>query len=221
MHSPSSLELPLLCTNLELQSSSVDESISLYIERILNEREEKSSIETRAKEEKKRGLDRRNVGWALAANIVALAALGALVSLFAHDGADFWKWGPSDALVIVSVKVDTWGVYWAVVFATSIVGVLDVLVNEIASPVLGFNTYNPDKQEITSFTRWELNCATNLMFATNSIRSVFVTVLNVTQVDLALWNVAFREVASFFMVRYLLSHKTFKCPDEKDTTSIP
>lgn len=111
MHSPSSLELPLLCTNLELQSSSVDESISLYIERILNEREEKSSIETRAKEEKKRGLDRRNVGWALAANIVALAALGALVSLFAHDGADFWKWGPSDALVIVSVKVDTWGVY--------------------------------------------------------------------------------------------------------------
>jgi len=216
----SSIDLPLLSQEVKDQPDSKGLSIDLAVERVLNRLNERVALDAFRKDARKRGIDRRNVACALVANIIALAALGTMVSIFAHDGADFWKWGPGDSLIIISIKVNTWGVYIGVVMATSVVGVLDVLVNEVASPVLGFNTYNPDKHEITSFTRSELNWATNLMFATNNIRAVFVTVLNVTQIDLALWNVAFREVASFFMVRYLLSHKTFKPPYEHENDAI-
>lgn len=93
-----------------------------------------------------------------------------------------------------------------------IIGVLrvgEVFVNEIGSPVLGFNVYNPDKKVITDFTKNELNFLANAMWLTNGVRSVFSVVASVSQIDLALCSVFISELASIITVRLLLNEKEF------------
>lgn len=121
----------------------------------------------------------------------------------------YFRFGPHPDLVLVSVSLHTWGRWWA---AMGIIGVLrvgEVFVNEIGSPVLGFNVYNPDKKVITDFTKNELNFLANAMWLTNGVRSVFSVVASVSQIDLALCSVFISELASIITVRLLLNEKEF------------
>ena len=75
--------------------------------------------------------------------------------------------------------------------------------------MLSFNVYNPDKKIISEFTKNELNFLSNAMFIVSSTREVFITVISITQLDLALVTVIIKELASIITIRLLLNEKKF------------
>lgn len=76
-------------------------------------------------------------------------------------------------------------------------------------PVLGFNIYNPDKTHITDFSKGELNFYANAMYFTSAVRGVLMTVVAISQIDIAIFSVFVREFTTIFTVRALLNEKIF------------
>lgn len=156
--------------------------------------------------------DHRKAQFALAVNVAALSFVLCLILIY-HTETAYFRFGPSDTLSVVSVKVNTVPRYAAVILVLLLLGVADVIVSEIGEPVLGFRIYNPfagsAQEPIVQFSRLELQLMGNAMYLVSHLRYVFAVVATVTQVDLALWTVFFKEGASVFTVWYLLRDKKF------------
>ena len=146
--------------------------------------------------------------WCLLGNLLVLILVISLAIVF-KDNSDYWNVGPNDKLIIISVQINTMNKYWILLFLVAVINVSKVLIEEIAMPILGFNIYNPDKKIIHEFTKNELQFYGNTMFMISSIRYVFMLMLNISQIDIALFNVIIQEVASFYTVRMLLNEKQF------------
>jgi len=156
--------------------------------------------------------DHRKAQFALAVNVGALFFVVTLILIY-HTETAYFRFGPSDTLSVVSVQVNSSARYAAVVLVLALLGVADVLVDEIGTPVLGFRIYNPfagtNRDPIVQFSRLELQLMGNAMYLVSHLRYVFSVVATVTQVDLALWTVLFKEGTSVFTVYYLLHDKKF------------
>jgi hypothetical protein len=156
--------------------------------------------------------DHRKAQFALAVNVCALFFVVTLIFIY-HTETAYFRFGPSDTLSVVSVQVNSGARYAAVVLVLALLGVADVLVDEIGTPVLGFRIYNPfagtARDPIVQFSRLELQLMGNAMYLVSHLRYVFAVVATVTQVDLALWTVLFKEGTSVFTVYYLLHDKKF------------
>ena len=88
--------------------------------------------------------------------------------------------------------------------------VIDMLINEFAQPILGFNIYNPDKKLITDFkSKRELQLLASVYWTFNNLRSVFTNLISITQVDLALIKWFFLEITAVYTINILLSKKRF------------
>lgn len=145
----------------------------------------------------------------LTINVITFTAVTVVVTVFAH-ASQYWRYGPADDLIVISVKVDTWIKYWYLLLGIAVINMCRVLVEELAWPVLGFTIYNPDKHHIADFTKNELQFFANSMSVISGLRNVFMTVITVTQVDIALWSLLVCEITSFYTNRVLLNEKTFK-----------
>ncbi len=121
----------------------------------------------------------------------------------------YWTIGPNDNLIVVSVKIDTWKKYIGLLAIISLVQIIKIAASEIGDPILGFTIYNPDKKVIKGFTKNEIQILANSSYMISSIRSVFMTVVTLSQIDVALWSVIIAEVTTFFTVRILLNGKKF------------
>ena len=142
-------------------------------------------------------------------NGVALTIFVCVFAAFAQFGVGYCRFGPNEQLVLLSVTIDTWE-RWCVAMAfISTSAVVDVLVNEFASPILGFSVYNPDKTLIKGYTRNELQLLTNTQFFINSARQTLSTLFLVTQLDFALVQLVARELTTVFTIRKLLKNKIF------------
>lgn len=152
---------------------------------------------------------RKKLYYCVAGNLVSLAVVMSVVAALNDGTSSYFKLGPHDNLVLVSVHINTWARWCFALLFIGMLRVCDVIVNEIGSPVLGFNIYNPDKQHIDEFTKNELQFLANSMWFINAMRDVLMTVIAVTQIDLALGSVFMSQVASVYTVRLLLNEKTF------------
>lgn len=152
---------------------------------------------------------RRKLYYCVAGNFAALAALMCVVTSLNDGSSAYFRWGPNADLVLISVPLNTWARWWCALLFIGILRVCDVWVNEIGSPILGFSVYNPDKKHITEFTKNELHFLANSMWAINSLRGIFMTIVTVTQIDLAFASVVVSELASICATRMLLNEKTF------------
>lgn len=159
---------------------------------------------------------RKKLIYCLIGNFVAMLAVVLVVSLFKDDSSTYLRFGPSDDLILVSIKINTWGKWSGALLFIAVIRGCEVLVNEIGSPILGFNVYNPDKKVITDFTKNELNIYANTMWTLNSLRSVLMVIINITQFDLALSSVIVSELVSIFTVRMLLNEKQFVRDGDQD-----
>ena len=111
--------------------------------------------------------------------------------------------------MIISLHVDTSAKYYTLLALVALVNVSRVLVEEFGMPVLGFSVYNPDKKEIKDFTKNELQFLANSMFFTSGLRGLFMTMISISQFDIALFMLVTAEFTSFFTIRALLNEKTF------------
>ena len=145
----------------------------------------------------------------LISNALLLLFVISLVIVFRDDKSKYLRWGPQDDLIIVSVAVNTYIRYMCLLVVITVIKVSDVLIGEIANPIIGFNIYNPDKKVITDFTKLELQFYGNSMYLIDAIKGVLLIMVNISQIDVALWGVFVSESASIVTIRMLLNEKQF------------
>jgi len=150
----------------------------------------------------------------LAGNFLLLMFVLGLIVIFRDDKSKYLRWGPQDDLIIISVAINDYTRYGFLLFCIMVINISDVLIQEIAMPILGFNIYNPDKKEITDFSKNELQFYGNAMYLINAIKTVLLILVNISQIDIALWGVVVSETASLFTIRMLLNEKKFKKNDD-------
>ena len=143
------------------------------------------------------------------ANALLLSGIIIIISLCGSKESKYWRFGPNEDLVLINVHINTWNKYYYLLGVIAFIKVTQVIINEIAQPIIGFNIYNPDKKEITDFTKFELQLYGNIMYLIGSIRSVLMIMLSITQIDIALFGAVVCEITSIFTIRMLLNEKIF------------
>ncbi len=145
-------------------------------------------------------------------NFVGLCGV-ILFILAVADYKELFAFGPSANLIILTVRIDTWVKYVGLVAASCIFKMLEVFVNDIGSPNLGFSVYNPTTTVVYGFTRLQLQVLTNCMWMVNSLTYVFQVTIIVSRLDIALFSVVTGELTSACVVGYLLSNKSRFVPN--------
>lgn len=132
-----------------------------------------------------------------------------IILAFKSSQDKYWNYGPSDELVLISVKIDTWRKYCVLLCFIAVSKIAQCIIGEVAHPIIGFNIYNPDKTEITDFGKFELQFYGNTMYLIDGIRGVLMTIVSITQIDIALFGVFISEITSIFTIRWILNKKQF------------
>jgi hypothetical protein len=157
--------------------------------------------------------------WCLITNCFILVVVMTLVIGLAEPSS-YWRFGWSDELIVISVRIDSMMKYTVLLVLIVIINVTRVIVEELGMPVLGFSIYNPDKKVIKDFSKNELQFFANSMFIVSGMRGLFMTIISITQFDLALWSLLASEFASFYTIRVLLNEKKFLNDDEYDQVDV-
>ena len=127
----------------------------------------------------------------------------------ANKDSTYYRFGPNEDLIIVSIKINTWFRYSILLVYILIFRVCKVFINELGMPILTFNIYNPDKKIIKDFTRMELQVFANIMFMLNAVRYALTLQLSIIQIDIAVVSGIFDELASIPTIYILLKDKEF------------
>ena len=145
----------------------------------------------------------------LLGNLITMILVLVIVCIFRDDESKYFRFGPQSDLIVISIRIDTWNKWLLLNLFIGLVKGCDVLVNELGSPILGFRVYNPDKTEIDDFSKNELNFLANAMWFTNGFRTILMSVVSITQIDIAFSGMIISELVSIGTVRHLLNGKKF------------
>ena len=143
-------------------------------------------------------------------NFILLIFIILIISLCGKEESNYWKFGPNENLVIINVQINNYKKYCLLLLTISIFKMMNVVISEVANPIIGFNIYNPDKKIITEFTKNELQFYGNTMYLIDAIRNVLMIMVSITQIDIALFGVFISEFTSIFTIRMLLNDKIFR-----------
>lgn len=155
-------------------------------------------------------------------NFTLLLFIILLFIFFGNSESNYWRFGPSETLVIINVKINNYFKYCILLLIITILKIMNVVISEIAHPIISFNIYNPDKKIISEFTKNELQIYGNTMYLIDGIRGILMIMVNITQIDIALFGVIISEFTSIFTIRLLLNEKKFKkdCKDETEEEEL-
>ena len=133
--------------------------------------------------------------------------------LLANKQSTYYRFGPNEDLIIISIKINTWLRYSILLVYVLIFRICKVFITELGMPILGFNIYDPNKKTIEGFTRTELQVQANIMYMMDAIRYALTLQLSIIQIDIAVISAIFSEMASIPTINILLKDKEFV--DEK------
>ena len=143
------------------------------------------------------------------------------VILICKDNNNYYMtYGPNDNLYVLSIKINTHQKYIFLQFFLLFVEFSRVFTNEIASPILGFNIYNPDKKIITEFTKNELQLLANMMWLINSLTNSLFVMITISQIDIAILRTIYSEFTTIITIRMLLNEKKFIYEDNVDPREL-
>ena len=134
--------------------------------------------------------------------------------IFFAGNSSYFRFGPHNDFVFISVFINSYERYSLLLFLISLNNIIKVLVGEIGEPILVFNVYNPDKKVITKFTQPQILFYANSMFFISNIRRVFDVLINVTQIDIALFSIVVEQLISICTVSFLVNEKQFNNCDK-------
>tara|TARA_B100001778_G_C18573321_1_gene623700 strand:+ start:707 stop:1222 length:516 start_codon:yes stop_codon:yes gene_type:complete len=141
-------------------------------------------------------------------NVSLLIFISFFITFFAGN-SKYFRFGPNEDFIFISVPINTYNRYTFLLVLISFNDIIKVLVGEIGEPVLIFNVYNPDKKIITEFTKTQLLFYANSMFFVSNTRRVFEVLINVTQIDIAIFSIIVEQLISICTVCFLISEKKF------------
>ena len=143
------------------------------------------------------------------------------VILICKDNNNYYMtYGPNDNLYVLSIKINTQQKYIFLQFFLLFVEFSRVFTNEIASPILGFNIYNPDKKIITEFTKNELQLLANMMWLINSLTNSLFVMITISQIDIAILRTIYSEITTIITIRMLLNEKKFIYEDNVEPIEL-
>jgi hypothetical protein len=129
--------------------------------------------------------------------------------LLANKNSTYYRFGPNEELIIISIKINTWSRYGILLGYMMIFRICKVFINELGMPILTFNIYNPNQKKIEDFTRMELQVLGNIMFTLNAISYAITLQLSILQIDIAVLSGIFSELAAIPTIYILLKDKEF------------
>jgi hypothetical protein len=132
-----------------------------------------------------------------------------VITLCGSKENEYWNIGPNNKFIIINVHINTWFKYYWLLAFIALLKISQVIIAEIAHPIIGFNIYNPDKKVITEFTKNELQLYGNTMYMIDAIRNVLMIMITITQIDIAIFGAVISEITSIFTIRMLLNEKSF------------
>jgi hypothetical protein len=150
----------------------------------------------------------------LVTNVVLVGCIGLFVCISPKVSDTYMRFGPQPDLKLLGIAIDTWPRYWTFQVFLGCVQITDVIIQDMANPIMGFNIYNPDKKIITEFTKNELQLYAQTFWFLNSIKGALMVIVSITQLDIAISKCMYNELAGVVTIRYLLNEKTF-APDDK------
>ena len=136
-------------------------------------------------------------------------------TLLANKESTYYRFGPNNDLIIISIKIDTWLKYGILMIYILIFRICKVFITELGMPILTFNIYNPNQKKIEDFTRMELQVLANIMFTLNAIRYALTLQLSILQIDIAIISGVFDELAAIPTIYILLNEKEFVSKKKK------
>ena len=146
-------------------------------------------------------------------NIFLFIIIIMVIAFCKDDDSTYINYGPNDELSVLNVKIDNIKKYMILQlfmeFSRVFMEFSRVFINEIASPLLAFSIYNPDKKIITDFTKNELQLLANLLWLINSLISTLFIMITITQIDIAVLRVIYSEITTIITIRLLLNEKEF------------
>lgn len=149
-------------------------------------------------------------------NFALLSLIILVISILKNPNDKYFRFGPNEDLSIMSLKINTKNRYILFQIFIAFTEVTRVVINEIASPILGFNIYNPDKKVITEFDKNELQIMANSMWFINNLISALYIMVTISQVDIAILKVIYSELTCIYTIRMLLNEKQFVKKTEYD-----
>ena len=145
---------------------------------------------------------------------VLLVSISSVI-LYLASGSKYLRAGWSEYSSLIGVVINTPERYYILLFLIAIMNAVKVIVAELGEPVLVFNVYNPDKKNITDFTRKELLLYSNLIFFVSNTRHIFEVLITVTKIDIAVFSIVFEQIVSVCTVCLLVREKTFHSKGEQ------
>ena len=141
--------------------------------------------------------------------LALLIAVVIPIVLLANKQSTYYKFGPNEDLIIISIKINTWTRYSILLVYILLLRVCKVFITELGMPILSFNIYDPNKKKVEGFTRTELQIQANIMYMLNAIRYALTLQLSIIQIDIAIISAMFSELASIPTIYILLKDKEF------------
>ena len=173
--------------------------------------QEKDSLPLLEKEgEENDKIDKRPVrrAWlCFFANAVTLLTFIVLVSVFGTG--EYVKFGPSEDLKLIGIKIDTWYKWGVSVALICVISIVDCITVEFGMPFISFRIYSPDVKEIKDIKPVELQILANGMYFCSSMKRALYTLAIVTQLDYAVFRVLASEITSIYTIRVLIKEKKF------------
>jgi hypothetical protein len=145
----------------------------------------------------------------LSLNVFILST--SFVYIFFFGGPSTYRqFGYNENLIFLSIKIDTFDKYAFLLFFITMINASKVAVDNIATPILNFSIYNPDKKTILDISKYELIFFGNSIYLLTNLRRLLLTLVSISQIDLAIWSILSSQLFSGYVINTLLNEKTFQ-----------
>ena len=158
---------------------------------------------------------KRKLQLSILCSLIVLLLIAIPIFILDNGESKYFRYGWHDDFILISVPINNKLRYFCALFFVILTRVGEVFIGEIASPIISFNIYNPDKKVITEFTKNELQFYGNTLYVIDSTRYIFKVMVLVTQFDLAFISMLSGEIVSLFTIRMLLNEKEFTKAETK------
>ncbi len=137
-----------------------------------------------------------------------------LFSVFLYGGGvehHLLSWGPQKDFFILSMCIDTWAKYWAVVFMMVATITLKTFAKQVGWSICKFAVFDQSRRDVYGFYRGELIAMTEILRTGESLVDMFFVVLlfAIYKFDIIIISIMVGMLISLVVVYYLLRKKTF------------
>jgi hypothetical protein len=154
----------------------------------------------------------RLLPYVTALNIFVVALMLTLAFTFRDEKNTFLRFGPHDDLVVVSVRIDNWGSYVALLSLLLVVTLSRAYTAEVGNSIGRYLIYDMNTQHIKDISMLNLVIYSNAMYFFSMVRDMLLTLVGITQIDLSLWTIVIYTFVQIAAIIWLLRDKKFDHP---------